>query len=465
MRLINAKLRFRVCPLHFGKLFIDLSIISFGDIFMQTQTISMLPKKHLLFETLVTEFHSRRFPSIQGEVTLSQVTILHDNSTKASQISHLQALANVYHVSQPRDDTVCYYQDLGELDIRWEYHTEFSTYTFIRFNKDELPFSCSAWSVLPSTWCISIPGLLIAATHIDIQRSMPNDSQLQQLFAGHAVSASFIAENNAEVWTSFKPGSDNFDRILMVNYELNGSQTGRSLRCLLEISSYRMMALLSFPLTKKLLPIIAAMEKKLANITIDLNHIKESNKSQTILLNKLSELSAKLENLIADNQYRFDASNAYFDLVLNRLDELKEQNISGVTTISDFLSRRLTPAIRTGSSIKKRMLNLSNRIEKSSDLLRTKISLGLEEQNQNLLKALNRRSYIQLRLHQLVESVSMIAISYYVIQMIGYMLVLPTKWLDIVSKDLVIAFSVPIVITGVWYVLHKLKRKWREEKF
>lgn len=432
--------------------------------FMLAQNNSMLPEKHLLFDTLVSEFHSRRFPRIQEAVTLSQVTISHSKSTKAEQIAHLQALAKIYNVSQPNLDTACYYQDLGELDVRWEYHTEFSTYTVIRLNKNEAPFHCSAWSVLPNAWCTNIPGLLIAATHIDIQNSKPSFSHLQQVFAGHAMAASLIADSNAQVWTSFKPASDSFDRILVVNQDLNGSQTGRSLRCLLEISSYRMMALLSFPLSKKLLPIIAAMEKKLANITIDLNQVKQNNKSQKQLLNKLSELSAQLENLIADNQYRFDASNAYLDLVSNRLDELKEQEISGVTTLSDFLSRRLTPAIRTGSSIKKRMLNLSNRIEKSSDLLRTKISLGLEEQNQDLLKALNRRSHIQLRLHQLVESVSMIAISYYVIQMISYMLVLPTKWLEVISKDQVIAMSVPIVITSVWYSLHKLKKKWRKEK-
>jgi len=431
---------------------------------MLAQNISMLPEKHLLFDALVTEFHSRRFPSIQGSVTLSQVTISHNKSTKAEQIEHLQALAKIYNVSEPSNDTACYYQDLGELDIRWEYHTEFSTYTFIRLNINETPFHCSAWSVLPSIWCTNIPGLLIAATHLDMQNKKPSFSHLQQLFAGHAMAASFIAENNAQVWTSFKPASDHFDRILIINHELNGSQTGRTLRCLLEISSYRMMSLLSFPLAKKLLPTIAAMEKKLANITIDLNNIKESNKSQKRLLNMLSELSAQLESLIADSQYRFDASNAYLDLVNNRLDELKEQEISGVTMLSDFLSRRLTPAIRTGSSVKTRMQNLSNRIEKSSDLLRTKISLGLEEQNQDLLKALNRRSHIQLRLHQLVESVSMIAISYYVIQMISYMLVLPTKWLEVISKEQVIALSVPLVITSVWYILHKLKRKWRKEK-
>lgn len=82
----------------------------------------------------------------------------------------------------------------------------------------------------------------------------------------------------------------------------------------------------------------------------------------------------------------------------------------------------------------------------------------------NLFKALNHRSHIQFRLHQLVESVPMITISYYVIQMISYMLVLPTKWLEVISKEQVIALSVPIVIASIWYILHKLERKWRKEK-
>jgi uncharacterized membrane-anchored protein len=228
---------------------------------MFPQINDMLPEKHSLFDTLVTEFHSRRFPRVKGSVTLSQVTILHSKSTKSDQITHLQSLANIYQVSQPNDETDCYYQNLGELDVRWEYHTEFSTYTFIRSNNNEYPFQCSAWSILPSGWCTSIPGLLIAATHIDIQSALPSDPKLQQIFAGHAMAASLITEKNAQVWTTFKPASDNFDRILVVNHNLNGSQTGRSLRCLLEISSYRMMALLSFPLAKRLLPTIATMEK------------------------------------------------------------------------------------------------------------------------------------------------------------------------------------------------------------
>jgi len=80
----------------------------------------MLPEKHLLFDALVTEFHSRRFSSIQGSVTLSQVTISHSKYSKLEQITRLQTLAKIYNVSLQSLDTACYYQDLGELDVRWD---------------------------------------------------------------------------------------------------------------------------------------------------------------------------------------------------------------------------------------------------------------------------------------------------------------------------------------------------------
>lgn len=431
---------------------------------MSSRKITVLPVKHKLCDELADEIHSRSFPRIQGSVTLSQITVLHDGESKEQQIKHLQTLSSFFNVVRPHDKTSCYYQDLGDLDIRWEYHTEFSTYTFIRLNDKEAPFQCSAWSLLPSTWCQDIPGKLIASTHVDIQKELPDKATIQQLFIGQPVASSLVAEQNAQVLASFKRAEDGFDRILVINYQLNQGQLGRLLRCLLELSSYRIVSLLSLPVSKALLPDIAAMEQQLADITMKLSQLEQSNIGQRKLLNELSLLSAHLENLIADNQFRFDASDAYFDLVSNRLNELNEHEISGATSLTDFLNRRLNPAVRTGSSVKQRMLNMSNRIEKASDLLRTKINLGLEEQNQNLLKALNRRSHIQLRLHQLVESVSMVAISYYLIQLLSYMVIIPKSWLSIINKEQTIAFSVPIVTSAVWLTLHFLKKKWRREK-
>jgi len=422
-----------------------------------------LPVQSPLFDHLLDEIHSRSFPKIQGLVALANVTVLHHNSDKKTQLSHLQKLADLYQVQGPEPDINCYYQDLGELDVRWEYHTEFSTYTFLRLNRGEPAFNICPWSLLPEGWSQAIPGHLISATHIDVQPVEPRKNQLHNLFGVPPVAASQVSGSNAQIWASFRACNNGFDRLLIVDQGLTQIQIGRLLRCILELSSYRMMTLLAVPVSRDLLPKIMKMEKDLAYITQELSELDINNQNQKTSLAQLSVLSAQLESLIADNQGRFDACNAYLDIVQNRLNELQEQSLAGLPTLRDFLQRRLEPAGKTSASLKQRMLNMSNRIEKASDLLRTNINLGLEEQNQDLLKALNRRSHLQLRLHQLVESVSMIAISYYLVQLLGYMLILPKPWLTLFSKEQVVAVSVPFVVGGVWYVLHRLKRRWRKE--
>ncbi|TQV87413.1 DUF3422 family protein [Aliikangiella coralliicola] len=427
---------------------------------IQAKSNKKLPQLHPLMSHLANEIHSRSFPRIQGAVIVSQATMLHYNSDKQAQINHLKLLAEKYDANLPNQETSCYYADLGELDIRWEHHSEFSTYTVIRLNNNEQAFECPPWHLLPLNWRQSLPGQLIAAIHLDVRENLPEASGLQKIFLGHSLLASVVAENNAQVWTSFKTSDDGFERLLIIDQGLTQSQTGRLLRCLLELSSYRMVALLSLPVSRELMPQVAEMESELARITLLLSRLDEEECGEKNLLSQLSALSARLESIIADNQFRFDASNAYFELVTNRIAELNETEIPGKEMLSDFLNRRMIPAFRTGKSVTQRTLNISNRIDKASDLLQTRINLDLEEQNQDLLKAINRRSHIQLKLHQLVESVSMFAISYYIIQLISYTLVLPQHWQEKVSKELVVAASVPLVIFGVWFLLHKLKRRW-----
>ena len=348
----------------------------------------VMPKQHPLKDVLSDEIHSRSFPRIQGSVTLSQVVMLHDNDDKSRQLAHLSQLASRYLVAAPNPDSACYYQDLGELDVRWEYHTEFSSYTFIRLNRNERPFQCTAWSLLPESWRNELPGKLIAATHIDMQPNMPGRTTLQQLFNGQPLAVSRVYDNKAQLWTAFKTADDGFDRLLVVDQGLNQRQSGRLLRSVLELSSYRMMVLLSLPVSKALMPTIVGMEKELAQITTALCRINSSHEDEKALLSRLFNLSASLERLIADNRYRFDAAGAYFNLLNSRLDELGEQQLSGAVSLSEFLRRRITPFMDTVTSQKSRMLNLSERIDKTSALLRTTINQMLERAKSGLIESL-----------------------------------------------------------------------------
>jgi uncharacterized membrane-anchored protein len=88
--------------------------------------------------------------------------------------------------------------------------------------------------------------------------------------------------------------------------------------------------------------------------------------------------------------------------------------VPGLPSWSAFLSRRLNPAMRTCASTEERQANLSRKLARAAQLLRTRVDVGLQQQNRSLLAAMNERARTQLRLQQTVEGLSVAAITYYV---------------------------------------------------
>ncbi|MEL0037263.1 MAG: DUF3422 family protein, partial [Gammaproteobacteria bacterium] len=149
------------------------------------------------------------------------------------------------------------------------------------------------------------------------------------------------------------------------------------------------------------------------------------------------------------------------------LTELNETRVIGYQTIGEFLQRRLSPAMRTCTSVQSRLEDLSNRTSRAVDLLRTRLDLTLEHQNHSLLESMNKRVLAQMRLQQTVEGLSIAAITYYIISLIGYL----TKSTDGLASQLGVSIS-PEVITGlsvlpvgflVWYSVRRIKRKILEK--
>ena len=83
--------------------------------------------------------------------------------------------------------------------------------------------------------------------------------------------------------------------------------------------------------------------------------------------------------------------------------------------IGVFLDRRFSPAMATCQAVDGRIRSLAERSERASNLLRTRVEVALEAQNQQVLKSMEKRSHQQLRLQETVEGLSVVAISYYLI--------------------------------------------------
>jgi uncharacterized membrane-anchored protein len=181
---------------------------------------------------------------------------------------------------------------------------------------------------------------------------------------------------------------------------------------LLEIETYRMMALIALPLVQEHGQQISLIEEETAKIARSMSEIAGLDHTRA-MLSRLSRLSADVEGITARVSYRLDATRAYFALVRRRIERLREERLERLQTIDEFMERRLAPAMQTCETAARRLDSLSRRLARASDLLRTQVDVGLQEQNRDLLLSMDRRARLQSRLQRTLEVISMVALTYY----------------------------------------------------
>ena len=303
---------------------------------------------------------------------------------------------------------------------------------------------------------------MISANHIDLRsagEAPDSPEELEKYFDGRKLIGSKIYDGNAKLWTSMRSHSDGFSRTLLVDQGVDPSQAGRAVRNLLEISTYRSMTLLALPTARELLPEISMLEQSLSATSEKLKLIETMEDEQNLMTELIAE-ATQVERLIADNSFRFSATEAYFNLTETRLNMLREEKIPTIRTLKQFHVRRFIPAYNTCMSVVKRKQNLSQRIGRTSELLHSRLQLSLEDQNQRLLASMDKRSKIQLRLQQTVEGLSVVAITYYSMGLLRLMVEpLPVERYLYLSDSAVVAIATPIIFFSALMVVRRIRKK------
>jgi uncharacterized membrane-anchored protein len=287
-------------------------------------------------------------------------------------------------------------------------------------------------------------------------------AQARRWFGDQPVVASIMGrQGHSMVVTDFRLRGSGFERMLVLAPpETSETRAGRISARLLELETYRMMALLGLPVAKMLAGPLAEAEARLARLTADM---EAKTTSDQALLDELVGLAAGIERAIAEHGYRFSATRAYDDIVNQRIAELREQAIPGTQTISEFMQRRLAPAIATVASTEQRLEALSERIARTSALLRTQVDIAREEQNRVLLEKLTRGQALQLRLQSTVEGLSIAAISYYVISLVLYgAKALKSAGIPL-HPELTAGAAMPLVLWGVWRLTRRIHARLQVE--
>jgi uncharacterized membrane-anchored protein len=417
-------------------------------------------RAHPLRAALAAEVHARPPLPIAAPARVLHLGLMLQPDDVPAEHAHLAALCRSCKTDAPPPDAKHVAVELpGAGHLIWERRTEFTTYTLYLPRETGAALDAPGDPPLPADWLSSLPGRLMVAADITLlgaDEAAPTEAQLARLFDGPTLVASRLAEDHATVWTDFFLGADDSVRFLIHDQGLTEAQRGRIVMRLLDIETYRMMALLALPLAQQVAPRITALEQGLAKLSGRMVDVGQESE-QTLLL-ELAGLAAEVETLAVDTPYRFGAARAYHALVERRIAELRESRIAGMPTLGEFMERRLSPAMRTCSTMAERIEGLSRRATRMANLLRTRVDVALERQNVELLEAMNQRSRLQLRLQETVEGLSVAAITYYVVGLVGYAAqALHAAGLP-VNKEIAIGVAIPVVALAVWWGLRRFRR-------
>ncbi|MEL6966171.1 MAG: DUF3422 domain-containing protein [Pseudomonadota bacterium] len=346
------------------------------------------------------------------------------------------------------------------LTLKWERHTEFSSYTFIAHGIEDRE-TFVPWGHRDLGW-EGVPGKVLVELLIGLETyTDPVWSSLERFsWSGERpLCASLVMSGTTEVESDLLTNDEGITRYLVKTSSTEPSRLGRLVQRLLEIETYGALCLYAWKDVKEIGPLMGEAEGKLSDIIARL--ARKSGEPDEMILNDLTELSSFHEATTARSHFRLNASLAYHEIVVRRLSELREERVEGCQRLANFIQRRMNPAARTYRAILTRQEETALRISRATQLLRGRIEVAIGKQNQALLASMNERAEAQYKLQKTVEGLSVVAISYYALGIIAYLAAAFVAQLSGVAPGIgvkeIVGFAVPLVLIAVWVSVRKLR--------
>ncbi len=420
----------------------------------------MLLPDHPLRLELNDEVHARPPDALVTPLRLTYLALVSPWSNREREWALVGELARRFGVAPPEQGVNHFSAELGPFRLTWERHTEFARYTFAFPGPFTQAFAADPLEQVPRDWVASLPGEVLVGARVALVRGPLEPLRYEKIaadnFAGNTLVGSTITDAAAAAYTDFRIHADGYSRWYVVNNSLGSRQAGRVVQRLLEIDTYRMLALMALPVARELGPFLSRCEAELAEITQTLAAGRTAD--EPALLLRITRLEAEIGSREAQNHYRFGAAAAYYDLVKRRIGELREERLEGLQTFHGFMERRLAPAMATCRAVASRQQTLQERVASATQLLSTRIDMTREEQNQALLESMNRRAALQLRLQSTVEGLSVAAVTYYVVGLVNYLVKGLEAMRAPIDAALATVVSIPVVALVVALAIRRVRR-------
>ncbi|TIX51442.1 DUF3422 domain-containing protein [Alteraurantiacibacter aquimixticola] len=405
-------------------------------------------REHELRRQVVAEMHLRRWPVLAVPSLITQWLLIVDEDEREAEYAFLDGLFGAQggsHRPAHRSGEVAH-----GISCVWERHSEGSSMAL--FSPPTSPELEAAYKRV-----LDMPGAILRATQIHV---VAKDTAAQKLLPsmqfepGETISCHFAGK--ARLWADFRLKEDGFGHVVAAANGLDQRDFTRAVQRVQELGNYRNKALLGLPVAQEAWPRLDAAEQQLATLSTRVAGAEERDDE---LMEELSRLSLELTAIATAIGYRMSATRAYAALVRERLEQLHVTPLEGYASLANFTQRRFQPAVRTCAAVTAREEQLSERASRLASLLRARINTRIENQNARLLRSMERSSSLQLRLQQLVEGLSVVALSYYLIGLVGYVLKgMSHSWPGL-DPELVMAVLVVPVVLGVWLALRVVKTR------
>jgi len=403
-----------------------------------------------LRQSLSDELHARAFYDFNGAGRFIRFVYLVGNDDSA-----VLSYVNDYFLSEslpPMPEEAKFHRiETAGFALRVERHTEFLTISFVEKDLQVATgispdaFDQSSLLHMPFDWARNAPAPLFHAIWVEVGGKPPaalKPAAMLKMLQSRAVASNNLSDSAAQVHFAFDIDDDGYSRVVLFNKSIEAVRMGRVVQRIVELETYRLLALLGL----------------LSGLTNDLaKEIKKPDGQVQGLLSVLSSQAADVEDIYSRTSYRLSATKAYLGVLTGRLEQMQLTRLSGFQGVRGFLDRRMTPAMDSCNAFSERLASLSQRINRAGALLRTQTELVIQRQNRDLLQSMDERAKHQLRLQQTVERLSIAAVTYYGVGLVGYIAVsLPIdKWgLSLIDIK---ALAVPVIALAVWAAIRRVK--------
>ena len=417
---------------------------------------------HPLRYQMANELHARPFPSVAAPSRAAYLAIKPASNAagrdREADRAHLIELLDRFGAQHPQPGATHYFGTIGKHKLKWESHTEFVTYTIFGEGLAERPFDAATFAVFPEDWLEAAPGTRVTSALIRVEVADGDEGiaeKAREWFVPESLAISRVIGDDLVVAGDFRIDPGGHMRFaVFARPHVGDRRVGRVVQRLCEIETYKAMAMLGVSRARSLGPALAEFDHKLTGLLEDM---RGAVADPAQVLQALLEVSAEIENTIAQSTFRFGATGAYETIVNQRITVLREERFAGRQTFGEFMLRRFDPAMRTVKSTQARLQAMSDRTLRAGDLLRTRVDVERSAQNQELLTSMDKRADLQLRLQKTVEGLTVDAISYYAVNFVLNMTGLLEEAFGF-RKLVFAALTTPIVLGAVWYMVNRIRK-------